>query len=41
MDRTAFALCQENRLPIMVFNIFKPGNILRALRGEEIGSLVS
>ncbi len=41
MDRTAFALCQENKLPIMVFNIFKPGNILRALRGEEIGSLVS
>ena len=40
MDLSAFSLCQENNLPIIVLNIFQPGNILRAIEGERIGSLV-
>jgi uridylate kinase len=41
MDMTAFTLCQENKLPIIVFNINTPGNLLRILQGEKIGTLVS
>ncbi len=41
MDSTAFSLCMDNRLPILVFNLFKPGNIKRAIMGESIGTLVS
>lgn len=41
MDQTAFALCKENNMPIIVFNIKERGNILRILRGEKIGTLVS
>jgi uridylate kinase len=40
MDRTAFTLCMENNMPIMVFDMFVPGNLERALRGEEIGTWV-
>lgn len=41
MDRTAFALCQEKKIPIIVFNIFKPGNLPKILLGkEEVGSIV-
>lgn len=40
MDQTAFSLCQEHGLPIIVLNIHQPGNILRALEGEAVGSLV-
>jgi uridylate kinase len=40
MDQTAFTLCMENNLPIVVFDITKPGNIARAARGEKIGTLV-
>lgn len=40
MDLTAFTLCMENNLPIVVFNITKRGNIARAARGEQIGTLV-
>jgi uridylate kinase len=40
MDMTAFALCRDNKLPIMVFNLGKPGNILRAVRGEPVGTIV-
>lgn len=40
MDMTAFTLCQENNLPIIVFDINKPGNLLRIMQGEEIGTLV-
>ncbi|MDD2715749.1 MAG: UMP kinase [Candidatus Wallbacteria bacterium] len=39
MDTTAFTLCQENSLPIVVFNL-KKGNILRIISGEKIGSIV-
>ncbi len=40
MDLTAFTLCMENNLPIVVFNITERGNIARAARGERIGTLV-
>ena len=41
MDATAVTLCMENCLPIIIFNIGKPGNIQRILLGEKIGSLIS
>ncbi len=41
MDSTAFSLCMENKLPIIVFNLFKPGNIKRVICGEPIGTLVN
>lgn len=40
MDSTAISLCMDNHIPIVVFNIDKPGNILKAAKGEEIGTLV-
>jgi len=40
-DATAFSLCQDNALPIMVFDLLQEGNIDRAVRGEKIGTLVS
>lgn len=40
MDSTAISLCMDNHIPIVVFNIDKPGNILRAASGEKIGTLV-
>ncbi len=41
MDTTAISLCMENRLPIVVFNIRKPGSVSRIVSGEEIGSIVT
>lgn len=40
MDMTAFTLCQENNLPIVVFDINDPTNLQRIVNGEEIGTLV-
>ncbi len=40
MDMTAFTLCQENKLPIIVFDMNKSGNLKRIIEGEEIGTLV-
>ncbi len=40
MDMTAFTLCQENKLPIIVFDMNKPGNLTRLANGEPIGTLV-
>ena len=40
MDGTAATLCRENGLPILVFDLADPANIARAVRGEEIGTLV-
>lgn len=40
-DATAISLCQDNNLPIVVFNLLTEGNIARAVRGERIGTLVS
>ena len=38
MDLTAFALCEENNLPIYVFDMNRPGNLLRVVNGEPIGT---
>lgn len=40
MDTSAVSLCRDNNLPILVFNLDKPGNVLRAVRGEKVGTLV-
>jgi uridylate kinase len=40
MDLTAFALCEENNLPIYVFDMNKPGNLLKVVTGEAIGTEV-
>lgn len=40
MDMTAFTLCKENNLPIIVFDMNTPGNLLRVLKGESVGTLV-
>jgi uridylate kinase len=40
MDATAISLCMDNDLPILVFNMMEAGNILRAVSGERIGTLV-
>lgn len=40
MDMTAFTLCKESCLPIIVFNMNTPGNLLRVMEGEQIGTLV-
>ncbi len=41
MDLTAVSLCLEKRLPIMVFNLHKKGNIARVVKGEQVGTLIS
>ncbi len=41
MDLTAFTLCKENELPIIVFNMDKPGTLLKVVEGEKVGTLVS
>ncbi|MDX1409110.1 MAG: UMP kinase, partial [Saprospiraceae bacterium] len=41
MDMTAFTLCHENNLPIVVFDVNEPGNLMRVVQGESIGSLVA
>ncbi|MGE4130668.1 MAG: UMP kinase [Bdellovibrionales bacterium] len=40
MDSTAISLCMDNKLPIITFNLNKPGNIGRVVRGEKIGTIV-
>jgi uridylate kinase len=40
MDATALSLCMDNKLPIVVFDVFTEGNIRRAVRGEPIGTVV-
>jgi uridylate kinase len=41
MDRAAFALCMENDVPVLVFDVFVDGNLARAVRGEDIGTWVT
>ncbi len=41
MDMTAFTLCQENNLPIIVFDMNKDGNLSKLVQGEEIGTLIT
>ncbi|MGK7897128.1 MAG: UMP kinase [Xenococcus sp. (in: cyanobacteria)] len=40
MDSTAIALCKENKIPIVVFNLLVKGNIVRATKGEPVGTIV-
>jgi uridylate kinase len=41
MDHSAVSLCRENKIPIIVLNIFKEGNIAKAICGEDVGTLIS
>jgi uridylate kinase len=41
MDMTAFTLCMENNLPIIVFDMNKPGNLRRVVTGDQVGTLVT
>jgi len=41
MDATAIALCRENNLPIVIFDLNRHGNIQRVVMGERVGSLVN
>ena len=41
MDSTAVSLCMDNGLPIVVFNLKKPGNLCRLLTGENLGTVVT
>jgi uridylate kinase len=41
MDSTAFSLCMDNRMPIIVFDLFKPGNLRRVILGERVGTIVT
>jgi uridylate kinase len=41
MDTAAFALCRENSMPILVFDLFAEGNLMKAVRGEKIGTIVN
>ena len=38
--QTAISLCRDNRLPVVVFELMEPGNVVRAVRGEPIGTIV-
>lgn len=40
MDQTAFALCEEGKMPVVVFDMNRPGNLSRLLDGEQVGTLV-
>jgi len=40
MDMTAFTLCKENNLPIIVFDMNKPGNLIKIIEGKKIGTLI-
>jgi uridylate kinase len=40
MDLTAFTLCKENDLPIIVFDMDTPGNLVKLIEGEEVGTIV-
>lgn len=41
LDSTALSLCMDNTLPIVVFNMFTPGNLVKVLDGEPVGTLIS
>jgi uridylate kinase len=41
MDLTAFTLCKENNLPIVVFNMNKKGTLLKIIKGENNGTIIS
>jgi uridylate kinase len=41
MDSTAFSLCMDNKMPLIVFDLFKPHNLRRVILGEQVGTLVT
>jgi uridylate kinase len=41
MDATAIVMCRDNRLPLRVFNLGNPGDLLRVVCGEDVGTLVT
>jgi uridylate kinase len=41
MDATAFSLCMDNKMPIIVFDLFKPHNLRRVVMGEAVGTVVT
>jgi uridylate kinase len=41
MDSTAFSLCMDNKMPIIVFDLFRPHNLKRVIMGEKVGTLVT
>ena len=41
MDHSAISLCRDNKIPIIVLNIFKEGNLTKAICGEQVGTLIS
>ncbi|MEZ5083491.1 MAG: UMP kinase [Bacteroidales bacterium] len=41
MDLTAFTMCEENKLPVVVFDMNKKGNLLRVVKGEKIGTIIT
>jgi uridylate kinase len=41
MDSTAFSLCMDNKMPIIVFNLFRPHNLRRVVMGEKVGTVVT
>jgi uridylate kinase len=41
MDATAISLCMDNKLPIVVFNMYESGNIRRVVMGEAVGTTVT
>jgi uridylate kinase len=41
MDSTAFSLCMDNKMPIIVFDLFRPHNLRRVVTGEKVGTLVT
>jgi uridylate kinase len=40
MDTAAIALCRENKLPLRIYDMTQPGNLMRIMRGEPVGTLV-
>ncbi len=41
MDTTAIVMCRDNDLPIRVFDLHEPGNLMRLIQGEDVGTLVT
>jgi uridylate kinase len=41
MDMTAFTLCKENEIPVVVFDMNSPGNLKKVILGDKIGTLVT
>jgi uridylate kinase len=40
MDMTAFTLCKENDLPIIIFDMDTPGNLIKVMNGDQVGTIV-